>query len=119
MSNRRFSVGAGPAVLRAVFHALLVDLCVAASTVSTEAMATVPAQFQGTWVPSKGTCESLARVSVAADRLTLFNGKDREVLGGVKMAGPAYFPPDYRGIMAVLITEFDGHQPVTVTFNLQ
>ena len=29
-----------------------------------------------------------------------------------------YFGPDYRGIQAVLITEFEGAQPVTATFNL-
>jgi hypothetical protein len=36
----------------------------------------------------------------------------------MEMAGPGYFPPDYRGIMAVLITEFSGQQPATATFNL-
>jgi len=54
---------------------------------------------------------------VDADRLTLEQGSDRQELGGIEMAGPGYFPPDYRGVMAVLITEFDGQQPVTVTFN--
>jgi len=33
------------------------------------------------------------------------------------MAGPGYFPRGYAGIMAVLITEFDGQQPATMTFN--
>jgi hypothetical protein len=55
---------------------------------------------------------------VAADRLTLANGKDSEALGGIEMAGPGYFAHDYRGIMAVLITEFSGHQPATATFNV-
>ena len=27
-------------------------------------------------------------------------------------------PPGYRGIMPVLIAEFDAHQPATVTFNV-
>jgi hypothetical protein len=34
------------------------------------------------------------------------------------MAGPGYFPPSYSGIMAVLIAEFDGQQPATMTFNV-
>ena len=54
---------------------------------------------------------------MAADRLTLANGKDSQALGGVEMAGPANFAPDYRGIGAVLIIEFSGHQPVTATVN--
>jgi hypothetical protein len=90
----------------------------AASTFSTDALSAVPAGFRGTWVPSKAACESPVRVLVAADRLTLVNGNDSQDLRGIEMAGPGYFPPDYRGIMAVLITEFSGHQPVTVLFNL-
>jgi len=78
----------------------------------------VPAQFQGTWVASKATCESPDRVLIAADRLTLVSGKDSQALGGIEMAGPGYFPPDYRGSMAVLITEFSGQQLVIVTFNV-
>jgi hypothetical protein len=58
------------------------------------------------------------RVQITADRLTLVNGADTQALGGIEMAGPGYFPPDYRGIMAVLITEFSGQQPATATFNL-
>jgi hypothetical protein len=58
------------------------------------------------------------RVGVAADRLTLINGKDREELGGVEMGGPGFWGPDYRGILAVLLTEFNGQQPATVTFNV-
>ena len=78
----------------------------------------VPAQYQGTWVPSKATCESPIRVAVTADRLTLQNGNDTEAIGGIEMAGPGYFAHDYRGIMAVLLTEFNGDQPAMVTFNL-
>jgi hypothetical protein len=79
----------------------------------------VPAEFQGRWVPSKASCESQAAMVIAADRLTLINGKDSQALGDVEMAGPGYFPPDYRGIMAVLITEFSGHQAVTASFNVE
>ena len=78
----------------------------------------VPAQYLGKWMPAKATCESAARVIVGADKLTLVNGGDTQPLAGIEMAGPGYFPPNYRGIMAVLITEFDAHQPATLTFNL-
>ena len=77
----------------------------------------VPREHQGTWVPSAAACESTVRVQLSSDTLTLVNGKDSQPLRGIEMAGPGYFPPGYRGIMAVLITEFDGHQPVTVLFN--
>src|SRR5262245_13385108 len=118
MSKCPFNVVAGPALLRTAAHPLMVVLCFAASTFSSDALSAVPAEYLGTWVPTKATCDSPARMLVAADRLTLVNGKDSESLGGIEMAGPGYFPPDYRGIMAVLITEFSGHQPVTVIFNL-
>jgi hypothetical protein len=78
----------------------------------------VPAPFRGAWVPAKATCDSPIRMGVGADRLTLQNGKDTEEIGGVEMAGPGYFAPGYRGIMAVLLTEFSGDQPAVVTFNL-
>lgn len=77
----------------------------------------VPAQYQGAWVPAGAPCESPLRMQVAATGITLVNGADKQAIGGIEMAGPGYFPPGYRGIQAVLITEFDGHQPVTVTFN--
>lgn len=77
----------------------------------------VPAEFQGTWIPVKATCGSGPRVVVTGKALTLFNGSDTESLGGIEMAGPGYFPPDYSGIMAVLITEFDGQQPAMMFFN--
>jgi hypothetical protein len=88
------------------------------SAFSVAAEGAVPAEFQGTWVPTKSSCESQVRMLVGPERLTLVNGRDSEVLGGIEMAGPGYFPPDYRGIMAVLITEFSGHQPATATFNV-
>jgi hypothetical protein len=84
---------------------------------SAASAAGVPATFQGTWVPARSACDSPLRLTVGADRITLANGGDRESLGGIEMAGPGYFPPGYAGIMAVLITEFDGQQPATMTFN--
>ena len=78
---------------------------------------TVPAQFHGTWVAGNATCDSPVRVQVAALVLTLVNGNDSAALGGIEMAGPGYFPPGYRGIEAVLFTEFSGHQPAVMTFN--
>jgi hypothetical protein len=78
----------------------------------------VPAEFQGRWVPSKASCESPLAVVIAADRLTLVNGKDTQAWSEIEMAGPGFFGRDYRGIMAVLITEVSGHQPVTASFNV-
>lgn len=96
---------------------LLVALSIVAGASDAATANAVPREFLGTWVPSQATCESPVRVLIAADRLTLVNGTDREALGGIEMAGPGYFPPDYRGIMAVLITEFSGDQPVIATIN--
>ena len=78
----------------------------------------IPAEFQGRWVPSKASCESPVAVVIAADRLTLVNGKDTQAWSEIEMAGPGFFAPDYRGIMAVLLTEVSGHQPVTAIFNV-
>jgi len=69
-------------------------------------------------VSAKAACESPVRARISADKLTLDSGNDSESLGGIEMAGPGYFPPDYKGIMAVLLTEFDGEQPAMVTFNV-
>ena len=77
----------------------------------------VPAEYQGRWVPAKAACESSLAVTVAADRVTFVNGKDSEVVGDAEMAGPGFWGPDYRGIMAVLLTEFSGQQPATISFN--
>jgi len=82
------------------------------------APAVVPPEFQGTWVSAKAACESPVRARIGADKLMLDSGSDSEALGGIEMAGPGYFPPGYGGIMAVLITEFDGEQPAMVTFNV-
>ena len=77
----------------------------------------VPADYQGRWVPAKAACDSPVAVMIAADRLTLANGKDSQSFTEVEMAGPGYWGPDYRGITAVLLTEVSGHQPVTAVFN--
>lgn len=100
--------------------AIRVLLVIAAITGASGATAEnlVPAGFQGKWVPAQATCASPVAVLITADRLTLVNGNDREALGGIEMAGPGYFAPDYNGIMAVLITEFAGQQPLTATFNV-
>jgi hypothetical protein len=82
------------------------------------ALGPVPSEFRGTWVPTQATCQSPVRLVVTGDRLTLVNATDSETLGGIEMAGPSYFQPGYRGIMAVLFTEFSGDQPVIATFNL-
>jgi len=77
----------------------------------------VPAEYQGRWVPATAACDSPTHILVTGSQLTLVNGKDSQALGGIEMAGPGYFAPDYTGILAVLITEFDGNQPAFVTFN--
>src|SRR5687767_5639117 len=81
--------------------------------------AQVPSEFQGEWVLAAAACEAPLRMRLETTRLTLVNGADQESFGGIEMAGPAYFGPEYRGIMAVAITEFTGDQPVTATFNVQ
>jgi hypothetical protein len=104
-------------VLLALFAIFIAGIPIAA------AQNTVPPEFQGVWVPVNAACNSSApvRVQVAAQVLTLFNssdsGNDSAALGGIEMAGPGYFPPGYRGIEAVLFTEFSGHQPAIMTFN--
>jgi hypothetical protein len=82
------------------------------------AQKSVPTEYHGAWVPTKATCESPVRVVITVDRLTLINGSDKQAIGGIEMAGPGYWGPDYTGIMAVLITEFDGQQPATASFNV-
>jgi hypothetical protein len=111
------NAGIAPAFLRSAGRCVLMAVCLAASAFAAGASSVVPAEYRGTWVPGKAGCDSAVRLVVAADRVTLVSGKDTQALGGIEMAGPGYFPPDYRGIMAVLITEFSGHQPVTVLFN--
>jgi len=102
----------------ALFAPLSLILFLSSGMFSVAARGAVPAEFQGTWVSTKSTCDSVVRMLVGPERLTLVNGRDNQVLGGIEMAGPGYFPPDYRGIMAVLITDFSGHQPAIATFNV-
>ena len=94
--------------------AVLFVLCLAA----VPATAQVPAEFQGEWVAASAACTAPLRARIEAARLTLVNGADMESFGGIEMAGPSYFGPDYSGISRVLITEFEGAQPVTATFNV-
>lgn len=82
------------------------------------AAAQVPAEFQGEWVAASAACTAPARVRFEAARVTLINGADMESFGGIEMAGPSYFGPDYAGIQRVLISEFEGAQPLTATFNV-
>jgi hypothetical protein len=95
----------------------LAVMCVAVAVSALAAQRTVPADYQGRWVPSNGACDSPVAVVVAADRVTLINGKETLVLGDVEIAPAGYWGRDYRGIMALAITEFSGHQPATVSFN--
>ena len=81
------------------------------------AFAQVPAEFRGDWVAASAACTAPVRVRVEPTRITLVNGTDTESLGGLEMAGPGFFPPDYKGIQAVAITEFSGDQPLSATFN--
>ena len=103
---------------RRTVTALLTGALLAIGTHSAAAPNVVPGGFQGAWVPVKAGCDSAVRVLIAADRLTLQSGKDSESLGGIEMAGPGYFAPGYAGIMAVLLTEFSGDQPVIASFNV-
>jgi hypothetical protein len=80
--------------------------------------APVPAEFQGDWVAASAACTSPVKVRIETERVTLVNGADMESFAGIEMAGPSYFGPGYNGIQAVLITEFEGAQPVTATFNV-
>jgi hypothetical protein len=100
--------------MTAKFSLLLTVLLLTA----TAAAAQVPADFQGEWVAASAACTAPARARIEATRLTLVNGADMESFGGIEMAGPSYFGPDYNGIQAVLITELEGAQPVTAMFNV-
>ena len=103
-----------PRLVRASLFALAL-----VSGAAPSAAAQVPAEFTGDWVPAAALCTSPARIRVEAARVTLVNGADSQSFAGIEMAGPSFFGPDYKGIMAQAITEFDGDQPVQVTFNLQ
>jgi hypothetical protein len=77
----------------------------------------VPAEYQGDWVPEKGTCESPVRFRIAETRMTLINGKDSASYGGIGITH-TFFGPDYQGISFVAMPELDsGNAPFTVFFN--
>jgi len=99
------------------FRTLVAVICVAMAPSVAAQLKAIPALFHGKWVPAKAACESGVGVTVSADRITLFNGRDSEALGGIEMAGPGWFPPGYSGIQVVALTEFSGQQPLTATFN--
>jgi len=117
MDHLRDVVASSRASCRNYADSLLVGICLAATTSSVAAVTTVPSEFRGKWVPSSAKCESGSNVLIGADRLTLANAGDKEELRGLEMAGPSYFTPGYKGIMAVLFAEFSGDQPVIMTFN--
>ena len=81
------------------------------------ASAQVPAEFHGDWVSARATCDAAVRFRVEAAKFTLINGKDTQSFGGIEMAGPSYFGPEYNGIQAVAISEFEGDQPVTASLS--
>jgi hypothetical protein len=56
---------------------------------------------------------------VEAETVTLINDADTASFEGIQVAGPGYWGPDYTGIQAVMITEFEGDQPVTAFFNYE
>ncbi len=118
MQHHHTDAAAARTTPRSTVTALLTGALLAIGTHCAAAASIVPGEFQGAWVPVKKGCDSAVRVLIAADRLTLQSAKDSESLGGIEMAGPGYFPPGYAGIMAVLLTEFSGDQPVTASFNV-
>lgn len=77
---------------------------------------TIPPDFRGEWVPQRGSCDAPLRLIVAESTLTLANGKDRQTWGNVGVP-TSFFGPDYKGISAVALPDFDGDQPFTVYFN--
>jgi hypothetical protein len=111
------AIASSARVRRSCASSALVACVITLGPSGAQAQSAVPKEFHGSWVPVKAGCDSTLRVTVAADRVTLANGKDSQSLGGIDMAGPGYFAPGYRGIMAVLFTEFSGHQPVILHFN--
>ena len=97
--------------------AVLASVLAPLPTAAQGPFAQVPADYRGDWVAASAACTAPVRVRVEATTITLMNGTDKESLGGLEMAGPGFFPPDYKGIQAVAITEFSGNQPLSATFN--
>jgi hypothetical protein len=103
---------------RDAFTPMIAGLLLATTAAAATPQEPVPAELRGTWVAARSACDAPARMRVGADHVIFEHGSDRETLRGIEMAGPGFFQPGYSGIMAVLITEFDGQQPVTVIFNV-
>jgi hypothetical protein len=104
--------------MRLMMLAVLASLILAPLSAAAQgAFAQVPAEYRGDWVAASAACTATARVRVEPTSITLVNGTDTQSLGGIEMAGPGYFPPDYKGIQAIAITEFSGNQPLLATFN--
>jgi hypothetical protein len=78
---------------------------------------TIPSEFRGDWVPQKAECTSAVKLRVAEETLTLINGADSQSWGNVGVP-TSFFGPDYQGISAVALPDFDASQPFTVYFNV-
>jgi hypothetical protein len=78
---------------------------------------TIPSEFRGDWVPQKAECTSAVKLRVAEETLTLMNGADSQSWGNVGVP-TSFFGPDYQGISAVALPDFDASQPFTVYFNV-
>ena len=119
MSRPRFKLAIGRVFRQADLLLVLTAVVMVGSTTPALAQNTpVDPEYRGTWVPTKSTCVSPVRFVVAASEVTLINGKDTASFGDVHQAGPSYFGPEYSGILAVVIAEFNGDQPLTATFNV-
>jgi hypothetical protein len=77
---------------------------------------TIPAEFRGDWVPQQADCASAVKLRVAEATLTLINAADTQSWGNVGVP-TSFFGPDYQGISAVALPDYDGSQPFTVYFN--
>jgi hypothetical protein len=89
---------------------------IAGLLVATLHLQVIPAEFRGDWVPRTATCESAVRFRVTETELILVNGKDSQAWGNVGVP-TSFFGPDYKGISAVALPDFDKDQPFTVYFN--
>ena len=82
------------------------------------AAAQIPAEYHGDWVRAEAACTATVRFRVEPSKMTLINGAETEALGDIALAH-GYFGPDYKGIQLVAISEFNGDQGVTATFNYE
>ena len=102
--------------LRIVLDWIILEVFVAAVPVPAQ-QREAPAEFRGDWVPAAGGCDSKLRFRVLADRFVLTNGTETQEYGDIAWPS-SYFGPDYTGISAVAIAEFEGDQPFTAYFNV-